>query len=301
MKRFEDAAAYIPRQMAGSLPRHIDLRAHGLSGPVRDQASVGACAGFAMTATLDNAARRLGRRDVMAALHVFATYAHRSTGFSQALRGRPITVEPFWPYDPVRACRFANHRTGQGCSRIYGVPNNSAQQDLRLMAEKRRADATGRLQIAGYEELETAPVDIEQIAMLIASGESLWASIAFHRDAWESLNGNGYDVLPPYPASNTLGHAVTLEGYRWTPRGRQFLMHNSWGTRWGRGGYAWIDETMLRSHLKLAYRVLVVDASVPVPRPEAHCPHGRLPLLDICAPPAAKLPTVSWPRWPSPS
>jgi hypothetical protein len=197
MKRFDDAAAYIPRQLASSLPRYIDLRAHGLSGPIRDQAFVGACAGFAITSTLDNAARRLGRRDVMSALHVFATYGNKPHGFSRALRARPVTVEQVWPYDPVRACRFASAWTGQRCSSRYGVPNNSAASYPRLMAEKRRADTLGRLKIAGYEEIETDPVDVDQIAMLIASGESLWASIAFNRGAWDSLNDNGYDVLPP--------------------------------------------------------------------------------------------------------
>jgi len=299
MKRFEDAVAYVPRQVAGPLPPHVDLRAHGLSGPVRDQQQVGACAGFAMTTVLDNFARRQGRRDDMASLHVFSIYnLDDEVAFSRALRARPVTTEVVWPYDPVIACRFADDWTGQGCAGVYGVPHDSARHDPHLMGRKVDADRRGRWQILGYEELSTAPVDTDQIAMVLASGEALWAALAFHRPAWSALNRNRGSVLPYFPPElQELSHAVTLEGYRTTPRGRQFLLHNSWGTTWGEGGYAWIDEAMLRTHLNTAYRVLVADASLPVPRPAEQCSHGRIPFLDTCAPPPLPrphLPAIPW-------
>jgi len=304
MKRFEDAAAYLPRQMAGPLPPHIDLRAHGLSGPVRDQAQVGACAGFAMATVLDNFARRQGRREDMAALHVFSIYSLEG-GFSRALRARPITTEPVWPYDPATACRFADGHTGERCAQAYRVPRNSARGDAYLMARKADADRRGRWQIVGYEELSTDPVDTEQLAMLLASGEAIWVALAFHRPAWQALSRNRGSVLPYFPAqAQQSGHAVTLEGYRTTPRGRQFLIHNSWGTDWGDGGFAWIDEAMLRTHLNTAYRVMVVDASIPVPRPADSCPHGRVPFLETCASPplpSPKIPPMPGLRWPLPS
>jgi hypothetical protein len=303
MKRFDDAAAYIPRQASSQLPAWVDLRAHGLSGPVRDQQQVGACAGFAMTTVMDNASLRMGRHEMLSSLHVFATYGDESDsmGFSAALRARPITAEQTWPYDPARACRFASDWTGQNCSSYYGVPNNSAKSDPRLIAEKQRADYLGRLQIVGYEELATDPADTDQLAMLVASGEALWLSLKFHGPAWKSLSRSGNNQLPYYPVEAAeISHAVTLEGYRHTPVGRQFLIHNSWGTDWAEGGYAWVDDAMMRSHVGLAYRVLVADASVPVPRPQPHCSYGRVPLLDICAPPPMSLPGVpgNWPRIP---
>ncbi len=302
MKRFEDAAAYMPRQIAGPLPTHIDLRAHALSGPVRDQAQVGACAGFAITAVLDNFARRHGRRDDLSALHVFSIYSldEENGGFSRALRARPITTEAVWPYDPTTACRFADDWTGEGCAQVYRVPQDSARADGYLMARKADADRRGRWQVAGYEELSTDPVDPEQIAMILASGEAIWAAFAFYRPAWSSLDGNRGNVLPYFPAHlQRSSHAVTLEGYRMTPRGRQFLLHNSWGRQWGEGGFAWIDEAMLRTHLNSAYRVIAADASIPIPRPATHCAHGRIPILDTCAPPPPPTPNLpSLPGWP---
>lgn len=300
MDRFEDAVAYVPRQVAGPLPAHIDFRAHRLSGPVRDQAQVGACAGFAMTTVLDNFARRQGRWDDLSSLHVFSIYnLHYDDGFSRALRARPITTEGVWPYDPAVACRFAGSWTGQGCSRVYGVPHDSARQDGYLMARKADADRRGRWQIAGYEELSTDPVDPEQIAMILASGEALWAAIAFYRPAWQAISRNRGSTLPYFPPHlQTMSHAVTLEGYRQTPRGRQFLLHNSWGADWGEGGYAWIDESMLRTHLNTAYRVMVLDASIPLPRPQQHCTAGRIPILETCAPPPPPTPELPpMPDW----
>jgi hypothetical protein len=95
MRRFAEATVFIPREIAmGTLPPGVDLRAHGLVGPVKNQLQVGACAGFAMSTVLDNAARRFGRGDVVSPLHVFATYAPTNDDMSRALKGRAFTVEP---------------------------------------------------------------------------------------------------------------------------------------------------------------------------------------------------------------
>ncbi|MEM1032218.1 MAG: C1 family peptidase [Myxococcota bacterium] len=298
MRRFEDATAYVPRQLAGPLPPHVDFRAHRLNGPVRDQQYVGACAGFAMTSVLDNFSRRYGRHADLSALHLFTHYnLGPDEGFSRALRSRPITTERVWPYDPMVACRFADDWTGQGCAQVYGVPHDSAHADGYLMGRKADADRRGMWQIVGYEELTTDPVDPEQVAMILASGEGIWAAVSFYRPAWSELNQNARSVLPTYPSDLAeVGHAVMLAGYRNTPRGRQFLFQNSWGTDWGEGGFAWLDEAMLRTHLLTAYRVAAVDAALPVPQPDrGGCPAGRIPVLDVCAPDVPKAPLPAWP------
>jgi hypothetical protein len=294
MRRFAEAVAYVPRQAAmGSLPTHIDLRAHGLSGPTKDQAMVGACAGFAMSTVMDNAARRVGRVDVVAPLHVFSKYANRS-GFSEALLHQPITVEPVWPYDPARACRLAAGGLEASCGQHYGVQPASGYNDPYLMGERSRADHNGRWRIDRYEEIATEPVDLDQLALIVASGEAIWVSIRFHRPAWQVLSGGG-DQLPYYPASDTGGaHAVTIEGYRAGPVGRDFLIHNSWGRDWGRGGFAWINERMVATHLLYAYRARVVDATmVPVPVETTQCPPSQRGPFGLCIqPPPSGLPSL---------
>ena len=291
MKHFASAALYVPRDVAaGSLPPAIDLRAYGLSGPVKDQAQVGACAGFAMSTVLDNAARRAGRREVIAPMHVFALYAP-TDAFSDALRNQAITVDPVWPYAPADACRFVKE-ADDDCGRAYGVAPGSALSDPRLSWEKDRADRSGAVRIVGYEEM---PADPTQLALVLASGEALYASLDFEGAAWNALY-DGSDRMSYYPTgSDHIAHAVSLEGYRTTPQGREFLIHNSWGTSWARDGYAWIHESMIPTHLHMAYRVTVVDASVPPPPAAVACGAGATPWLGICVPQPAPGGTWSWP------
>ncbi|HTJ82406.1 MAG TPA: C1 family peptidase [Polyangiaceae bacterium] len=260
MKRFTEASMFAPRDLvSGTLPASIDLRQHGLAGPTKSQEQVGACAGFAMSTVMDNAARRLGRSDVIAPLHVFATYSG-APDFSAALKNKPMTIEPVFPYTPQRGCKFANSDNGDGCMSAYGVPPGTAPHEPAILAEKARADASGHLEIIGYEEM---PHRQDQLAVVLASGEAIYAAFRFDEGAWNSLDHGG-DVMPYYPAdSAAIGHAVTLEGYRTTPEGRQFLLHNSWGTDWGRGGYAWMDASMVETHLINAYRVQVTDPAMP--------------------------------------
>jgi len=106
MKRFVDATVYAHRDVAaGSLPPVVDLRAHRMVGPVKDQQDIGACAGFAMTSVLDNAARRAGRADVVSPLHMFATYARSGDDFSR-VRSRPSRCG-----HSIRRARVASPRT----------------------------------------------------------------------------------------------------------------------------------------------------------------------------------------------
>jgi hypothetical protein len=260
MKRFAEASAFAPRQVtAASLPLAVDLRAHRLAGPVKDQEQVGACAGFAISTVLDNALRRSGRGEVISPLHVFATYA-RKGDLSRTLLDKPMTTEPLFAWQAPKACAFANEHNGEHCRAKYGVAPGSVDQNPILQADKARADASGRMKIVGYQEM---PADPDQLAVVLASGEAVYAAFRFHSGIWSDLR-DGRDVLPYYPADSApAGHAVALEGYRPGPNGRQFLMHNSWGLDWGRGGYAWIEESMVRTHLMNAYRVEAVDAAVP--------------------------------------
>lgn len=297
-----NAVAYVPRAITSALPAQVDHRAQGLTGPVKDQNPVGACAGFAISSVMDNALRRRGRLDVVSPLHVFASYTQQND--LGALTGKPLTVEPVWPFDKVKACRLASPQHGGYCQSEAGVAPGSGANDPLLLAEKARADSMGTLRIDALEYMESK--DIDQIALLLAEGEAVWAALAFDRQAWDwDSVKSGY--LPYYPPQDGLGHAVVLQGYRIGPTGREFLFQNSWGPKWGLGGYLWIPESMLRTHLRHAYRVRVSDAAgapyVPpsIPSapaaPAAGCPSGQTPLLGVCLPipsaPGAPLPSPS--------
>jgi aminopeptidase C len=65
-------------------------------------------------------------------------------------------------------------------------------------------------------------------------------------------------VIPDWGEPQS-GHAVVISGYRETPSGKQFLIHNSWGTSWGDGGYAWVSEKMVVKNLYYAYKVKITN------------------------------------------
>jgi hypothetical protein len=283
------AVAYVPRAITSALPMQVDHRAQGLTGPVKDQNPVGACAGFAISSVMDNAIRRRGRLDVVSPLHVFSGYTQQND--LGALKGKPLTVEPVWPFDKVKACRIAAPQHGGYCQYEVGVYPGSGVNDPLLLSERARADSMGAFRVDALEYMTAEHID--QMALLLAEGEAVWVALAFDRQAWDwDSVRSGY--LPYYPPQDGVGHAVVLQGYRTGPTGREFLFQNSWGPKWGLGGYLFIPESMLRTHLRHAYRVRVSDAAgapyVPpsLPgapaSPAASCPAGQTPILGVCLP-----------------
>ncbi|NUP13182.1 MAG: hypothetical protein HOW73_44655 [Polyangiaceae bacterium] len=296
MKKVAGATSFIPRQIvAATLPRYVDLDERGLSGPVKDQQQVGACAGFAVSSVLDNVARRSQRGDVSSPLHVFTTYTGNGL---ETIRGRPMTAETVWPYDPSRACRFARDGSQVGsCGSYYGVSPGSAWSDPGLMNERARADASGFVRIDQFEELAEG-TDPNQMAALLADGESIWVALRFYRPAWQSPEVERTGYLPYYPPESAgENHAVVLEGYRVGPYGREFVFKNSWGQGWGRNGRAIIPESMLRTHMNWGYRIRATLSSTPT---DGGSPPGNAG-NGLCIPGLACLPAPGNASWPSTS
>ncbi|HRI71134.1 MAG TPA: C1 family peptidase, partial [Polyangium sp.] len=207
-----------------------------------------------------------------------------------ALTGRSLTVEQVWPFDRIKACRLSSTQHGGDCQSELGVFPGSGINDPYLLGEKARADSYGTYRIDALEHM--GPEHIDQIALLLAEGEAIWISLAFNDRAWRTSSvTSGY--LPYYPPQEGVGHAVVLQGYRMGPTGREFLFQNSWGTDWGLGGYLWIPDSMLRTHMRRAYRVRMSDAggppsvppSGPMPSiPSSPCPAGQVSVFGLCLP-----------------
>lgn len=288
------AVAYLPKMalLSGPLPPAVDHRASGTEGPVKSQGAVGACTAFSLSSTMDNAVRRMGRGDVVAPLHVWSKYGIPEMGTAgEETVDKSIALEPSWPYDPVKACKL-NHTLFDSCGRAYGVSSGSAGADPALQAEKVVADSQGRYRLAAVERLHARPADIDEMAAVLAGGDDVWAAFSVDADAWSSRSLQG-NVIPDYTTDGDEGHAVTLAGYRTLPGGaRQFLVHNSWGTRWGEQGYGWISEAMVSRWLRSAYKIRVADASAPsgpLPPSSDGCPAGQVKdaVLGTCTAPCA--------------
>jgi len=276
----------------GPLPASVDHRAEQLEGPMRDQGAVGNCTAVSLSTAMDNAVRRMGRQDVVSALHVWSNYGVPIMGRAgDSNVDKSLAIEQTWPYDPAKACKLV--RSGMdSCTTAYGVASGSEAFDPALKAEHTNADANARYKLTAIEQLRAKPADPNEIAGVLAAGDDIWISFSVNDQAWMSRALQNA-VIPDYEVVDETGHAVVLAGYRTLGNGtKQFLIHNSWSTRWGEGGYGWISEAMVARFTRAAYRVRVTDGggsapALPGQAPGAGgCPAGQQkdPLFGMCVP-----------------
>ncbi len=244
----------------GPLPASVDHRAEGSEGPVKDQGAVGDCTAVSLSSAMDNALRRMGRRDVISALHVWSRYGVPITGKAgDSNLDKAVAVEETWQYDPVKACKLVRSPMDT-CTTAYGVSSGSEAFDPALKAEHAGADAGGRYKLTAVEQLHAKPADVNEIAGVLAGGDDVWISFTVNDQAWMARSLQNA-VIPDYDTVEDIGHAVTLAGYRTLANGtKQFLVHNSWSARWGDKGYGWISEAMVAKFTRAAYHVRVADA-----------------------------------------
>ena len=299
--------------VTGPLPPFVDHRITGLEGPVKNQGAVGTCTAMSLSSAMDHAVRKMGRGDVVSALHVWSKYAVSSMGVAgDQTEGERIALEGAWPYDPVKACKLLREPF-DSCGKAYNVTSGTGDLDGSLRAERKGADGAGKYRIAAIEQLRSRPADLDEMAAVLAGGDAVWASFSVS-DAWNGGNLKSGAVIPDYDVTENAGHAVVLAGYRSSGGRRQFLVHNSWSQRWGEGGYGWISDTMVQRHLRAAYKVRIAEGGGPGPNPNPNpgsnaCPAGQAPdsVLGSCAPlcasgsaPAAGVCLPSIPGFPAP-
>jgi hypothetical protein len=292
----QQAVQYIPYVRfnflpMGPAPAGVDHRTERGEGPVKDQGAVGACTAMSLSTAMDNAVRRMGRQDVVSALHIWSRYGVGITGHAgDSNVGKTVATEQTWGYDPVKACKLAKSAV-DSCGVAYGVSSGSENFDPALKAEHANADANGRYRLVAVEQLHARPADPNEMTTVLAGGDDVWISFSVNDQAWMARSLHDA-VIPDYETVDDTGHAVVLAGYRTLPNGtKQFLVHNSWSTRWGDNGYGWISEAMVSRYTRAAYKVRVADGGGGggAPPPAASggdCPAGQVkaPLLGTCVP-----------------
>lgn len=250
---------------AGQLPPSVDHRGVGTEGPIKDQQVVGDCTAFSLSTVMDNAIRRLNEADVVSAMHVWSHYADPTMESASSRNlNRPLALWADYPYDESVACRMESQDDGCAELLVPHVQVNTAAGDPAVQAQVQNAEARGRYVITEFDQI--SPVDPNALALQLATGKDVWFALGVSEDAWTSPIVQATAVVPDWTQEDG-GHAVALAGYRTTPLGMQFLVHNSWGPTWGDGGYAWISEAMVRAHSQFAYTIAVVDRLAPPPPP----------------------------------
>ncbi len=272
LPRMTDSAA-VPRKMsfAGATPpTDVDLRTSGWDGRIKYQQMAGVCWSFAISTVMEVALRKSAIQTEIAPLHLVADdewnvlHAHGA--------GTDTVLETSWRYDPVKACRF-DHNTDTDCDTAYHVRENTWQSDPELVGEKQHADQTGLYRITRIETLRI-PADPNEFASVLANGEAIETTVNINAAVWQ--RGVGTDGIVPDWTPDRSEHAIALVGYRTVATGRQFLVHNSWSTSWGAGGYGWISDSMVRQNVRDAFTVevrgrggapLPIGGSPPTPAP----------------------------------
>ena len=251
--------------VSAAAPDGVDHRQDGTEGPIKDQGQVGACTSFSLSSAMDNAIRRQNKGDTMSSLHIWSHYGFPSMqSAGDANINKAIADLAVWPYDERIACELDQSGGEEPCGPYNpAVTQGAGSSDPAVLASEKSADTAAQWKVTEYDAV---PTDPDSIANLLATGSDIWFSMEIG-NSWMNPNG---DTIADWD-SNSIdgGHAVLLSGYRHKNGTRQFLVHNSWGTSWADNGFAYISEAMVKQFIKSAYKVVVVNASVPPPPPTA--------------------------------
>lgn len=197
------------------LPPHVDLRPE--CTPVQDQGELGSCTANALAGNLDYLKKQQLKK-VLDFSRLFIYYNERviehtvNTDSGAMLRDGIKSLaklgacpEGEWPYD---------------ISKFTQKP-----------PEKDYADAL-KYQITAYYRLTT----IDQMKHTLASGYPFVFGFSVY-ESFESEEVARTGIVPmPKPDERLLGgHAVMAAGYDESKQ--QFIVRNSWGTKWGISGY----------------------------------------------------------------
>jgi C1A family cysteine protease len=192
--------------------------------PVRDQGRRGTCVAFAATAVHEHARlRRSGAVEAELSVELLFWRCKQLDGLPSqdgttfnaardALADPGQCAETLWPYDPSRR-RTSEYAPPASATRLEQLKRSTMSV---LMATTETASAVlreGRTILAGIE---------------------LWDSFYECRTA---------DLTPPAGDLDGARHALCLVGV--DEMRDTIKLRNSWGTNWGKGGYAWLPRDAL--------------------------------------------------------
>ena len=266
---------------ADPLPVAVDHRADGSEGVVRNQGPVGACTGFSLSTAIDHAMASVGGAPGnVSVMQVWARYHYPSMGDAvDGNKGKSLNSESAWAYDKAEACRYYSGPYCD-CGSILDVKCSQPVDSAKLS----QVDSTQSIKVTNITRLPDGQLD--DIKGALAKGEDVWFAM-WVDDSFQSVKGSPA-IVPDGDFRGGSGHAMVLAGYKTQSNGTYYLIHNSWGAKWGDNGYAWIHEKTLATNIRYSYLVEVSTPSGPdkpnkpgEPTPPAQspgdCPPGLAP------------------------
>jgi hypothetical protein len=222
------------------LPAVVDHRKDDTEGPILDQGKSPTCTAFSLvTAANHAAARYLGHPANLSPMQAWARYhTPKMTLADKDNIGRGLADFSSFAYDARLAKEWQHGKR----------PDPHALH---------RADAESLVDITNITRLDAG--SMSEIKSALAAGQDVWFAIkGAHGLVHPKKNADGESMISHFDSRSSRGgqqsgHAIVLAGYEDTPHGTFYLVHNSWGKKWGTDGYAWLWEKTLKANISDAY------------------------------------------------
>ncbi len=229
------------KQPMDKLPKIVDHRFDGTEGPIRKQGGI-ECSAFAFTAALDHAyARWTGSPGEFSVMQVWGRYHKPSESAGTAANlGDLLSAESEWPYDKD-VSRSWNECSKDPAKKQPGCGHASGRSEARVAREKKALAEIPQIEVIKNP-------DFDLLREKLAAGQDATVGLHLHSFAIAGDAGAKYIIGQSDNAGDGkwMNHEVLLCGYAMTPNGNYYLVHNSWGPRWGDAGYAWLHEDILK-------------------------------------------------------
>lgn len=219
------AAIEAPSDIALATQPSVDYASQML--PVRDSGPEGSVVGFAIASALEYQLKKHGQGAVRISPRYLYYYARKAghldvrtdsgadlTDAMTVLKSRGAVAESVWPY----------------------VPGKFASSPPHAVAGAKHYRANPR-PLDGVDEIKAT---LQHDGPVVA-GISVYASL-------NSPSAANSGVVPdPKPDEQVVGgHAICIVGY--DDARRRFKFENSWGPRWGAGGYGYVSYDYIAKH-----------------------------------------------------